>query len=91
MYCGILPLPRDQGRLIAIGVILILKQILHVLGHHVDPEGDMAFEPADHQNTFSQPIPLISASHSRQPSKRVGARGAHGFLAKPFENVELEH
>src|SRR5687768_2138316 len=32
-----------QGLLAAIGVILILKQIPHVLGHDTDPEGEMAF------------------------------------------------
>ena len=38
----------------AIGVILILKQIPHVLGHDPDPEGDMAFLQPDDANTFSE-------------------------------------
>ena len=43
-----------KGLLAAIGVILILKQIPHVFGHDPDPEGDLAFEQSDHQNTFTE-------------------------------------
>lgn len=43
-----------KGLLAAIGVILILKQIPHVLGHDSDPEGEMAFVQPDHHNTFSE-------------------------------------
>ncbi|MDB5334436.1 MAG: cynT, partial [Planctomycetaceae bacterium] len=43
-----------KGLLAAIGVILILKQIPHVLGHDTDPEGDMAFSQPDQHNTFSE-------------------------------------
>jgi carbonic anhydrase/SulP family sulfate permease len=43
-----------KGLLAAIGVILILKQIPHVLGHDTDPDGEMAFEQPDHENTFSE-------------------------------------
>ena len=43
-----------KGLLAAIGVILILKQIPHILGHDTDPEGDMAFQQPDHENTFSE-------------------------------------
>src|SRR3954469_13328073 len=43
-----------KGLLAAIGVILILKQIPHVLGHDADPEGDMAFQQPDQENTFSE-------------------------------------
>ena len=37
------------------------------------------------------PILLMSASHSGQPNKLMGANGAQGFLPKPFENIELEY
>lgn len=53
-----------KGLLAAIGVILILKQIPHVLGHDPDPEGDMAFEQPDHENTFTE---LWSALFDIQP------------------------
>jgi MFS superfamily sulfate permease-like transporter len=43
-----------KGLLAAIGIILILKQIPHVMGHDVDPIGNGAFIQADNQNTFSE-------------------------------------
>ncbi|OQX68178.1 MAG: sulfate transporter [Sorangiineae bacterium NIC37A_2] len=43
-----------KGLLAAIGVILILKQVPHVIGHDPDPIGDMAFEQADRENTFTE-------------------------------------
>lgn len=43
-----------QGLLGAIGVILILKQLPHLLGHDTDPEGEMAFKQPDHENTFTE-------------------------------------
>ena len=35
-----------KGLLAAIGVIIVLKQIPHLVGHDPDPEGDMSFFPA---------------------------------------------
>ena len=52
-----------KGLLGAIGVILILKQIPHILGHDTDPEGDMAFDQPDHENTFSEFIATLSDLH----------------------------
>ncbi|MEQ1828895.1 MAG: SulP family inorganic anion transporter [Pirellula sp.] len=43
-----------KGLLAAIGVILILKQLPHVLGHDKDPEGEMSFSQPDKHNTFSE-------------------------------------
>jgi carbonic anhydrase len=43
-----------KGLLAAIGVILILKQIPHLLGHDTDPEGEMSFTQPDDQTTFSE-------------------------------------
>ncbi|MCA9263775.1 MAG: sulfate transporter [Planctomycetales bacterium] len=43
-----------KGLLAAIGVILILKQIPHLLGHDTDPEGEMSFHQPDEHNTFSE-------------------------------------
>ncbi|HYD47337.1 MAG TPA: SulP family inorganic anion transporter [Terriglobales bacterium] len=43
-----------KGLLAAIGVILVLKQIPHVLGLDTDPVGDMAFQQIDQHNTLSE-------------------------------------
>ena len=43
-----------KGMLAAIGLIIILKQIPHALGHDKDYEGDMAFSQADGHNTFTE-------------------------------------
>ena len=48
-----------KGLLAEIGVILILKQIPHVLGHDPDPEGDMAFGQPDHETAFSELAELV--------------------------------
>lgn len=48
-----------KGLLAAIGVILILKQIPHLLGHDTDPEGEMSFSQPDHENTFSEIATLL--------------------------------
>ena len=42
-----------RGLLAAIGVILILKQMPHLVGHDTDYEGEMAFAQNDGRNTFS--------------------------------------
>ena len=43
--------------LVAIGIVIILKQIPHALGDDQDYEGEFEFEQvADHQNTFTELI-----------------------------------
>lgn len=49
-----------KGLLAAIGTILILKQIPHVLGHDTDPEGEMSFAQPDEENTFSELATLFA-------------------------------
>jgi carbonic anhydrase/SulP family sulfate permease len=49
-----------KGLLAAIGVILILKQIPHVLGHDADADGEMSFAQPDHENTFSELLATLS-------------------------------
>lgn len=43
-----------KGLLAAVGVLLVLKQIPHVMGHDPDPDGEMSFEQPDHENTFTE-------------------------------------
>ncbi len=49
-----------KGLLAAIGVILILKQVPHVVGHDTDPEGEMSFVQPDEQNTFTEIVTVIA-------------------------------
>ncbi|HEX2282383.1 MAG TPA: SulP family inorganic anion transporter [Thermomicrobiales bacterium] len=52
-----------KGLLVAIGIILILKQIPHVLGHDADPQGEMSFFQPDNQNTFTELAHTVSDLH----------------------------
>jgi carbonic anhydrase/SulP family sulfate permease len=52
-----------KGLLAAIGIILVLKQIPHILGHDTDPEGDMSFFQFDHENTFSEIVNILKDFH----------------------------
>lgn len=52
-----------KGMLSAIGIILILKQIPHLLGDDKDPEGDEAFFQVDDENTFSEFVRMFDAPH----------------------------
>ncbi|MDA0660879.1 MAG: SulP family inorganic anion transporter [Planctomycetota bacterium] len=45
--------------LAAIGIILVLKQVPHLLGHDTDPEGDMAFLQSDRRTTFTELLSLF--------------------------------
>lgn len=66
-----------KGLLAAIGIILVLKQIPHLLGHSADPEGDMAFQQHDHANTFSELIHMVDHIH---PGAVVIGLGSLGLL-----------
>lgn len=49
-----------KGMLAGIGIILIIKQIPHLVGYDTDPEGDEAFIQADGQNTFSELVNMLN-------------------------------
>lgn len=42
-----------KGMLAAIGLILIMKQLPHLVGYDADFEGDESFNQPDHENTFT--------------------------------------
>ena len=48
-----------NGLLAAIGVILVLKQIPHLVGDDQDPSGDMAFDQPDDRSTFGELFQLV--------------------------------
>lgn len=48
-----------KGLLAAVGLILILKQAPHAVGHDPDPEGDMSFSQLDEKNTFSELFSML--------------------------------
>lgn len=52
-----------KGLLAAIGLILMLKQLPHLIGHDVNPLGTMTFEEPDHENTVSQLVHLFRDVH----------------------------
>jgi len=57
-----------KGLLAAIGIIIVLKQIPHVLGHDNDPEGDFEFFQFDKQNTFTE---ILDITNDIQPGATV--------------------
>jgi len=59
-----------KGLLAAIGIILILKQIPHLLGHDPDWFGDMKFQQADGHNTITEIF--ASAFHIHPGAMAIG-------------------
>jgi carbonic anhydrase len=48
-----------KGLVVAIGIILVLKQIPHAVGYDVDAEGDFSFVQADGLNTFTELLAML--------------------------------
>lgn len=49
-----------KGMLAAIGLILILKQLPHLVGYDADPEGDESFFQIDGENTFTEILQALN-------------------------------
>ena len=62
-----------KGLMAAIGVLLILKQIPHLLGHDADPEGEMSFHQPDGVNTFAELGHMFGHIHPGAVTIGVGA------------------
>lgn len=76
-----------KGLLAAIGVILILKELPHVLGHDADPMGESSFFQPDSQNTFSE---IFAAWFDFQPGATlVGVLSVVLMLA--WDRVKFLH
>jgi MFS superfamily sulfate permease-like transporter len=60
----LVPTSVIKGLTAAIGVILVLKQIPHLVGHDSDPEGEEDFVQVDHENTFSELMSTVSDLHA---------------------------
>jgi MFS superfamily sulfate permease-like transporter len=48
-----------KGMLAGIGIIIFLKQIPHALGYDDDFEGDLSFQQADGENTFTELLNMV--------------------------------
>lgn len=53
-----------KGLLAAIGFILLLKQLPHLVGFDIDYWGDFSFLQADQENTFSELIKMLFNVHA---------------------------
>lgn len=60
---SLFPTSVINALLAAVGIILILKQIPHLVGFDTDFEGDLAFLQANNENTFSSLLHMFSAFH----------------------------
>lgn len=70
-----------KGMLAAIGAILILKQLPHLVGHDSDPEGEFQFDQPDGENTFSE---LWSALFDLSPAAiAIGITGLIILVSYP--------
>lgn len=64
--------PRSvvKGMLAAIGIILVLKEIPHLIGYDVDYVGDLEFQQTNKENTFSELA--VSLSHISPSAAAIG-------------------
>lgn len=54
-----IPIAVIKGMLAGIGIILIIKQMPHLVGYDRDPEGDFDFNQPDGHNSFSELIYMM--------------------------------
>jgi carbonic anhydrase/SulP family sulfate permease len=73
-----------KGLLVAIGLLLILKQLPHLLGHDTDYEGDESFLQRDGDNTFTA---IVTAWQRLLPGAALVGFVALGVLLW-WENIK---
>ena len=56
---GFVPSSVISGMLVAIGIVIVLKQIPHALGWDADYEGEFEFFQNDQRNTFSEIVEAV--------------------------------
>ncbi|HVJ69483.1 MAG TPA: SulP family inorganic anion transporter, partial [Caulifigura sp.] len=52
-----------KGLLAAIGIIIVLKQIPHLIGNDLDPQGEMSFFQTNQRTTFSAIMAMFAGFH----------------------------
>jgi MFS superfamily sulfate permease-like transporter len=80
------PSSAIKGMLCGIGITLIMKQIPHFFGYDEDPEGDMSFSQADHENTFTELWKAIE--NICHPSLIIGAIGLFILILWEFKFIK---
>lgn len=63
IVASFIPSSVIKGMLAAIGIIIILKQIPHLFGVDADAFGDMNFNQADGENTFTEIVKALGHIH----------------------------
>ncbi len=72
-----------KGLLAAIGVILILKQIPHLVGHDDDPSGEMSYHQPDNETTFGELTSLITQGDFHNGAAAIGLAAVALLLLWP--------
>jgi MFS superfamily sulfate permease-like transporter len=77
-----------RGMLVAIGIVIILKQIPHALGDDLDFIGEFEFFQADGENTFSE---LINSINTLKPGAIIiAALGLIILFSWPFISEKVK-
>jgi MFS superfamily sulfate permease-like transporter len=73
-----------KGMLAGIGIIIMLKQIPHLVGFDDDPMGDESFDQPDSRNTFSELLLAVQAPHMGTLLIALVAIGLMLLWERPF-------
>lgn len=81
-----------KGLLAAIGVLLILKQVPHLVGHDQNPEGDLAYFQPDGETTLSEIWSIFSSKEPElvEPGSSDSAVTGSGSSENTGEDSEAD-